>query len=54
LFDWRDRLLEAGKVALNVRMSPDQDERVHQLERVVGRLTVEKDIFKKPNKSNTR
>lgn len=47
LFDWRDRFLEAGKAALKVRRNKDQDKRLRQLERLVGRLAMEKEILKK-------
>jgi transposase-like protein len=47
LFDWRDRFLEAGKAALKVRRNQDHNKKIRQLERLVGRLTMEKEILKK-------
>lgn len=47
LFAWRDRFLEGGRAALRVRRSSPQDLKIRQLERLVGRLTMEKEILKK-------
>lgn len=47
LFAWRDRFLEGGRVALRVRRNSPQDSKIRQLERLVGRLTMEKEILKK-------
>ena len=51
LFAWRDRFVEAGQAALRTRQrraEQERDRRVRELERKVGQLTLENEIFKKP------
>ena len=48
LFEWRDRFLEGGKESLKSRSKdPERDKKIKHLERLVGRLTMEKEILKK-------
>jgi len=49
LFAWRDRFLQAGQAALKTRRGrweQERDERVLELERKVGQLTLENELRK--------
>lgn len=53
LFAWRDRFLQAGQAALKTRRGrgeQERDERVLELERKVGQLTLENELLKKPTR----
>jgi transposase-like protein len=54
LFSWRDRFLEGGRTALRVRRGSPQDSKIRQLERLVGRLAMEKEILKKTEELRQR
>ena len=54
LFSWRDKFLEGGRAALRTRRSSPQDSKIRQLERLVGRLTMEKEILKKTEEIRQR
>lgn len=50
-YKWRDRFMEAAKEAFKPRVSKNSDRvlraRISELERIIGRLTVENEILKK-------
>lgn len=55
LFQWRDRVMEAGKESLKSRSKePQRDAKIKELERLVGRLTMENEILKKTEQLQRR
>lgn len=55
LFQWRDRVVQAGKESLKSRSKePQRDAKIKELERLVGRLTMENEILKKTEQIQRR
>lgn len=47
LFKWKDSFIQCGTNGLKTAKSTEADKKVRQLERLVGRLTMENEILKK-------
>ena len=45
LAQWRDAFLDAGQSALKSRPGDDRDERIQQLERKLGQVTMENELL---------